>query len=103
MLELFTVETFTRHLGERFRVHAGQDEPFEIELIQASGSGQDLTGHAGGREPRSPFALLFRGPGDILLPQRIYRLEHDEMGTIDLFLVPVGPDQAGQRYEAVFT
>ncbi len=103
MLESCTVEIFTRHLGERFRVYAGQDEPFEIELIQASGIGREPAGNGGGRESRSAFSLLFRGPEDILLPQRIYRLEHAEMGTFDLFLVPVGPDQSGQRYEAIFT
>ncbi|WP_040666304.1 DUF6916 family protein [Nitrolancea hollandica] len=103
MLESCTVESFTRHLGERFRVYAGQDEPFEIELIQASGLGRESTDSTSGHGSRSAFSLLFRGPAGILLPQRIYRLEHAEMGTFDLFLVPVGPDQSGQRYEAIFT
>jgi hypothetical protein len=43
-----------------------------------------------------------RRPHD-LLPQRIYRLEHDELGALDLFLVPIGRDDSGVRYEAVFT
>jgi Domain of unknown function (DUF6916) len=51
------------------------------------------------REPggRAPFSLVFEGePG---LPQGIQRLEHETLGPLDVFLVPVG---AG-RYEAVFT
>lgn len=103
MLESFTVETFTRHLGERFRVDAGQSEPLEIELIQVTSLGRESAENADGRGSRSSFSILFRGPGGIPLPQRIYQIEHDEMGTFVLFLVPVGPDQAGQRYEAVFT
>ncbi len=49
-----------------------------------------------------PFSIVFRGPGDILLPQAIYRVEHDQIGTFDLFIVPIGRDTAGLRYEAVF-
>ena len=37
------------------------------------------------------------------LPQRIYRLEHAELGGLDLFLVPIGRDASGITYEAVFT
>lgn len=103
MLESFTVENFTRHLGEQFRVYAGQSEPLEIELIQVTDLGRGSAGNADGRDSRASFSILFRGPAGILLPQRIYQIEHHEMGTFDLFLVPLGPDQAGQRYEAVFT
>jgi hypothetical protein len=38
-----------------------------------------------------------------VLPQRIYHLEHPEVGGFDLFLVPVGPNAQGMQYEAVFT
>jgi hypothetical protein len=37
------------------------------------------------------------------LPQRIYRIEHATLGAFDLFLVPIGPDAQGLRYQAVFT
>jgi hypothetical protein len=37
-----------------------------------------------------------------VLPQAIYQLEHDRMGTMDIFLVPIGPDGQGMGYEAVF-
>jgi uncharacterized protein DUF6916 len=33
---------------------------------------------------------------------RIHRVEHEELGALDVFLVPIGPDQAGMCYEAVF-
>jgi hypothetical protein len=46
---------------------------------------------------------MFRGPTGPILPQRIYRLRHPVMGELDLFLVPIGPDGEGMRYEAVFT
>jgi hypothetical protein len=49
-----------------------------------------------------PFSIIFRGPSGQSLPQRIYRLEHAQLGTLDLFLVPIGPDGVGMCYEAVF-
>jgi hypothetical protein len=48
---------------------------------------------------RAPFSLVFRGGPTPPLPQRIHRVEHAELGALEIFLVPVGPD----RYEAVFT
>ena len=53
-----------------------------------------------GRE--QPFSLLFRGPLRPLLPQQITTLEHDTLGVLEIFIVPVGPDEYGQRYEAIF-
>ncbi len=47
------------------------------------------------------YSLLFQGPSDIFLEQAIYRLEHDEMDPVDLFLVPTAGDDAGYDYEVV--
>ena len=44
----------------------------------------------------------FYGPADVYLPQYNYPLEHERMGRIAIFLVPVGRDDRGFRYEAVF-
>jgi uncharacterized protein DUF6916 len=38
----------------------------------------------------------------LLLPQGIYRLYHPARGALDLFMVPLGPDPHGMRYEIVF-
>jgi hypothetical protein len=65
----------------------------------STGGGQ---GVAGSRR-RAPFSTVFRGPATPILPQRIYRLQHPEIGGFELFLVPIGPDERGMRYEAIFT
>ena len=54
--------------------------------------------------PRSePFSLIFLGPPNPILPQATYRLTHDQLGELDIFIVPVGPDPQGRiQYEAVF-
>ncbi len=51
-----------------------------------------------------PFSLEFHGPNEPLLEQRIHSLQHDELGDIELFIVPLGPDPdtGRMRYEAIF-
>ncbi len=99
MLESFTLETFAPHQDEPFRLHPDAGDPLDLRLVEVTPLGE-RTAPAGGR---APFSLVFRGPRAPLLPQRIYRLEHDAIGTFEIFLVPIGPDQEGMRYEAVFT
>ncbi len=103
MLERFTSETFTPHLHRTFRVSADSATALDLTLIEVtelgSGSGRGNEAAAG----RVPFSLVFRGPLQPVLPQRTYRVEHDGIGAFDLFLVPIGPDAEGMRYEAVFT
>lgn len=48
-----------------------------------------------------PFRLLF--VGDLVLDQRIHELRHPDLGALEIFLVPIGPDLSGKlQYEAVF-
>jgi len=97
MLESFTAETFAVLVGDEFRVHDGAERVYVFRLAAAVPTG---LAPASGREP---FSILFRGPWDPILPQRIYSVEHAELGRFDLFLVPLEPDDSGARYEAVFT
>ena len=99
MLETFTVGTFAPHQDAPFRLHPDAGDPLDLRLVEVTPLGGG-TAPAGGR---APFSLVFRGPRAPVLPQRIYLLEHEAIGTIEIFLVPIGPDQEGMRYEAVFT
>lgn len=52
---------------------------------------------------RRPFSLIFVGPvSDRYLLQGTYSLEHDSLGSLDLFLVPLGPQAGRMRYEVIF-
>ena len=103
MLERFTSETFAPHLGETFRVYPDPATALDMSLIDVTvlGGGSGRGGESAGG--RVPFSLVFRGPLQPVLPQRTYRVEHDGIGEFDLFLVPIGLDAEGMRYEAVFT
>lgn len=55
---------------------------------------------AGGR---APFSLVFRGPQDSPFPQNTYLVKHKAFTQpLSIFLVPIGPDDQGPCYEAVF-
>ncbi|MBO9624513.1 MAG: hypothetical protein J7500_17530 [Sphingomonas sp.] len=53
-----------------------------------------------GREGGS-FRLEFTGPADQILPQATYRLSADGR-AFDIFIVPIGRNEHGTRYEAIF-
>jgi L-ascorbate metabolism protein UlaG (beta-lactamase superfamily) len=99
MLEKLTEEAFTQQLHTKFRVLLGEERAAELELDEVKPF-PTLT-HS--RSDVERFSLYFYGPGDLLLPQMTYRLEHERMGEIDVFLVPIGQDARGFRYEAVFS
>jgi hypothetical protein len=54
------------------------------------------------RGVRPPFTLLFLASDPRVMPQRLYRMEHEAFGTVSIFLVPVGKDASGVTYQAVF-
>jgi len=99
-----TRATFEPHVGEAFATTltvAETGEPLELafvlERVGAAG------GAAPGEEAREPFSLQFRAAFAQVLPQAIYPLRHERLGTLEIFLVPIGRDGDGVRYEAVFT
>lgn len=92
-----TLETFAEHVAETFRVRGSADDVgVDITLSFAEPLVQDAVGG------RTPFSIMFHGPADRILPQQIFAIEHETLGTFELFLVPLQPDQDGARYEAVF-
>ena len=89
---------FLPHVGTEFSLLLDDDALLPLELIAV----RDLDVRSRPESARAPFSLLFRGAADFYLPQRIYELNHPVMVEMDLFLVPIGPDDAGQLFEAVF-
>lgn len=91
-------DDFEPHQGTPFRI-AGEGGAIEATLIAVVA----LRGDTVDQAQRPPFSLTFRCPADMAPVQRIYRLEHDTLDPLELFLVPIGPDGEGMRFEAVFS
>jgi hypothetical protein len=88
---------FEAYIGEVFTFGDGDALSVETHLSDVRRRGGAAA--AGGREP---FTLLFRGPELPLLPQGLYRVEHPDIGTMEIFCVPIGQDDGCTIYEAVF-
>ena len=98
MLEDLTPASFLPHVGTQFAVAADGSPTLTLTLASV-----DVFAERSGARRTQPFSLLFAGPAEPTLPQRIHRLEHPAIGTLEIFLVPVGPGPEGSaRYEAVF-
>ncbi len=102
MLENIEEAHFAQHLGDRYRLCLSDSQFATLELIEVTSLGSRTAPQAPGDGRREPFSIIFRGSPETCLEQRIYRLEHAQMGTLDLFLVPIGKDEQGFCYEAVF-
>lgn len=102
-LENLTLEAFQPRVGNTFIIRATPEQAIDAELIEARALVDPGRSPKGASSQRTPFALLFRTTLRGALPQRIYSVEHDEIGAYELFLVPVGPDEKGMVYEAIFT
>lgn len=89
-LRSLTADSFAAAQGTRFAV-AGTDFSFELARVERRDASV----------PR-PFSLIFRAPGPGVLEQRTYPLEHADLGTLSIFLVPVGRNAEFVEYEAVF-
>jgi hypothetical protein len=99
MLDRLTSADFIPYLNQPFIIYLEGSLPYALELTSVDELGEANT--PGGRRP---FSLIFSNPRkDAYLSQRIYRLEHEKMGPLELFLVPLGPDQTGMKYEAIFS
>jgi hypothetical protein len=102
MLERLTIDTFSPLLGDPFTLHVDATRTMAVELAEVT----DLSDAARSTPPdgqRTPFSIVFRSASSSVLPQGMYRLEHATLGGFEPFLVTIGPDAVGMRYEAVFT
>lgn len=97
MAGTLTLESFAPAVGETFVLEHPQAGRIALVLAEARAIGDEPF------RDRAPFALLFRGPADPLLPQGTYAIAGEKLGRLDIFIVPVERDAGGSGYEAIFT
>jgi hypothetical protein len=94
-LATLTAESFEPYRGETFSLMAGGSElALTLATVQRLGNAM----RAGGA-----FSLQFSGPAGPIVPQATYPLRHGALGTLELFLVPLRPENGLSRYEVIFT
>jgi hypothetical protein len=92
-----TLELFQPEVGSTFSI-GFSDARFDLELREAAA----LKYHNPKIQTRYPFALLFVCPDPRVLQQGCYAIDHERLGSLEIFIVPIASDEDGVQYEAVF-
>jgi hypothetical protein len=96
---------FRAQLNTQFKVHIG-GQPLPLELVEVTDHDDSAvparSGPAGGQARTECFSLHFRGPLRPQLAQQIHRLDHQQLGVLEIFLTPISADGQGTVYEAIF-
>jgi len=88
------LEHFAGNVGKTYEiVFTDATLPAVLEEAQAT---------PGGVREDGGFRLQFRGPPEPVLPQGIFAFRLDEE-TDDIFIVPIGKNENGAQYEAIFS
>ncbi len=85
---------FSSQLNSPFLTPDNDGSQIEFHLIEANDLYSDERTHS--------FSLMFQAPPDTPAEQRIYSLTNSELGTHDIFLVPVRQTNEGLVFEASF-
>lgn len=94
MLGTLPKASFAENLNTLFRAVLQDSSVIEMELIEVIDRRSTPS--------QEQFSLLFRAPKEAPLEQGLYQLEHDQLESGELFLVPVSRDDKGVCYQAVF-
>jgi hypothetical protein len=92
-LDTVQLETFAPLVGRSFVTGEVRLELSEVRTL----------GHKRPDAPRDPFALTFRGPQGLRLPQGIHHFECEGLGAIEFFITQTGDGAKGSEFEAIFT
>lgn len=96
-LATLSIDDFIPLVQMDFNLALGQ-ENIRLQLTEASPYKRQ-NGLKGGRVA---FSLIFQGPAQPALQQGIYPLSNEGGFAHSIFLVPVGREEAGLIYQAVF-
>lgn len=98
-LRELTHQNTSQYTGDTFLIHLEDGSTIEAVL-------EDVTvmmeKHLNPRMQRDAFAMHFRGPRTPVLAQGIYTVTHEQLGELQIFLVPLSAPPEGALYEALF-
>ena len=94
MLDQLHAPVFAENLHSQFEIEGAPDQWLCFELTEVT-ERHDV--------PRQEmFSLIFRGPAEPALPQRMYRFRHPKIGEESMFFVPIAKDESGMQYQVIF-
>jgi hypothetical protein len=102
-LNSWTEETFLPFVNTRFRIYASPLRATNLKLIKVGRREPASTEKSAKTAKLDCFWVLFRGPRSRPLEAGTYKVEHDQMGSFDLFISPVNDHNTDRLYQAVFS
>lgn len=98
MADFQTEADFAKNLNSNFRIEIDGFSPIDLKLVAVAPKKIEPNEQEG----MERFSAVFSGPLNFFLPQQTYHMVHPEMGEFDVFLVAIGQEADGFRYEAVY-
>lgn len=96
MSDPYELSTYESRVGDMFRLEFADHPPVDLKLVEAApGPWQRPDGG------KTAFRLEFSGPPEPVLAQATYRMQHAELGALDIFIVPIAQDESAATYEAI--
>jgi len=94
---------FSEYRNTTFWISLDNAKALEVELVAVNNLKRSSTIKEPAKAKRERFSLIFLGPKDTPLKQDTYTMKHHNLGTLLIFLVPMGSDTKGTglRYEAI--
>lgn len=94
-LDSLSCNQFSPYVDSHFILITPADMPdIKLKLLQIN---QIIS-----NQVQENFSLIFEGPLEPRLNQQIYDLEHEQLGSLSLFMVPVARNANGMQYEVIF-
>jgi hypothetical protein len=94
--EASDLERFRSHIGDQFEVLVPK-VPWQLQLVEA-----DPMPDQGGVQDDDGISLIFKAPVDCTISQGSVALDHEQIGWTVLYMNPIGQDDDGQYFEAMF-
>ena len=101
-LKKLSFQTFAGQLNTTFQVRLADGSTVPLQLVEAN---RDTPRKSAGLNGVSyeTFSLIFTGPLEQALDQRIHAFEHPRIGQFEIFIVPVvSRDNSLMHYECIF-
>jgi hypothetical protein len=97
-IALLSSNDFNTFLNKLFTIRISDEIQLDAELIEIT----KLNNYS--PLERSPFSIVFRTEQkNEYYQQGIFTIVHPQKGNLELFLSPLGFDNVGMKYEAVFS
>ena len=90
----FDRDRFAEQIKTRFEITRSEAPAIELELVEVSELRE--------RPHQLSFSLVFLAPKSSVVEQGLYDLQHESLGDMQLFLVPIGITDERMMLESVF-